>query len=186
MPHSTAGVHTKLMAALNTSKPRSSKGVKRKHEDDNDLRAVIESILTNDNGDNSNNDNDNNIGSDDNNSSTIDKLSWVDCWIDQPPGKRGCVSKDTWLGWGKLEIMRVTGITEAQYIRYMVSLSIVLAVWLTDSIFTQKSTHCLCDCYFDVLKGFCKNVRINSTGFAIIVKEVCLILCHSLSIISIC
>ena len=174
------------MAMLNTSKPRSSKGVKRKHDDDNDLCAVIESILTNDDGDNSNNDNDDNIGSDDNNSGAIDKPSWVDCWIDQPPGERGRVSKDAWLGWGKPEIMRVTGITEAQYIRYMVSLSIILAVQLTDSIFTQKSAHRLCDHYFNVLKGFRKNVRINSTGFAIIVKEVRLILCHSLSIISIC
>ena len=174
------------MAALDTSKPRSSKGVKRKHDDDNNLRTVIESILANDDGDNSNNDDDDNIGSDDDNSGAIDKPSWVDRWIDQPPGEQGRVSKDVRLGWGKPEIMRVTGIMEAQYIRYMVSLSIVLAVRLTDSIFTQKSAHRLCNCYFDVLKGFCENVRINSTGFAIIVKEVRLILCHSLSIISVC
>ena len=174
------------MATLDTSKPRSSKGVKRKHDNNNDLCAVIESILANNNSDNSNNDDDDNIGSDDDNSGAIDKPSWVDCWIDQPPGERGHVSKDAQLGWGKPEIMRVTGITEAQYIRYMVSLSIVLAVWLMDSIFTQKSAHRLCDRYFNVLKGFRENVRINSTRFAIIVKEVCLILCHSLSIISIC
>ena len=174
------------MAVLNTSKPRSSKGVKRKHDDNNDLCMVIESILANNNSDNSNNNNDNNSGSDDNDSSTIDKLSWVNCWINQPSGKQGHVSKDTQLGLGKLEIMRVTGITEAQYICYMVSLSIILAVQLTDSIFTQKSVHHLCDHYFDVLKGFCENGRINSTGFAIIVKEVHLIHCHSLSIISIC
>ena len=174
------------MAALDTSKQRSSKGVKRKHDDDNDLCAVIESILANNNSNNSNNNDDDNISSDDDNSGTIDKPSWVDRWINQPPSEQGHVSKDAWLGWGKLEIMRVTGITEAQYIRYMVSLSIVLAVWLTDSIFTQKSVHHLCDRYFDVLKGFRENVRINSTGFAIIVEEVCLILCHSLSIISVC
>ena len=87
VPHSTAGVCAKLMAMLNTSKPRSSKGVKRKHDNDNNLHTVIESILANDNSNNSNNNNDNNISSDDNNSGAIDKPSWVDRWINQPPGE---------------------------------------------------------------------------------------------------
>ena len=54
--HLTAGVRTKLMAALDNSEPGTSTGVKRKYGDNNDLRSMIQSILADSN---SNDDNDN-------------------------------------------------------------------------------------------------------------------------------
>ena len=176
-----------LMAALDSSEPRTSTGVKRKRGDDNDLRLMIQSVLADsDDNDNDDNDSDDSDDGDNYNADTIDKPSWVDCWVDQPPGERGRANRNGRLGWGKPEIMEVTGITEAQYSRYMVSLSIVLAVRLGDSIFTQKSAHRLCDHYFDVTKGFRENERSNPVGYEIIVEEVRPSHLHFFGIISIC
>ena len=172
-----------LMAALDNSEPRTSTGVKRKRGDDNDLRSTIQSILAySDDNDNDDNDNDN---GDDYNAGTIEKPSWIDCWVNQPPGERGRTIRNGRLGWGKPEIMEVTGITEAQYTRYMVSLSIVLALGLGDSIFTQKSAHRLCDHHFDVTKGFRDNQRSNPLGYDIIVEKVRPSHLHFFGIISI-
>ena len=63
-----------------------------------------------------------------------DALGWIGRWINRPLGEGGRKSKDRRPGWGKPEILKTAGIKEAQYNNYMVSILIILAVGLTDSI----------------------------------------------------
>ena len=42
---SHSGLHSKLMATLDANHTRPSKGIKRKHEDNNNLLAVFQSLL---------------------------------------------------------------------------------------------------------------------------------------------
>ena len=55
--HWTAGIHARLMAALDNSKSQTPTGVKRKRGDNNDLPSTVQSILA-DNDDSDNDDGD--------------------------------------------------------------------------------------------------------------------------------
>ena len=91
------------------------------------------------NNNNNNNSNSNsNVRNNRNDASTPNKPSWVDSFVDQPYGERGCTTKGQRVGWKKQEVLDVTGITEAQYTRYMVSFSIILAAGFTDSISSRN------------------------------------------------
>ena len=123
------------MAALDTIQPQPSKGVKRKRDndenDDNDTlkrfrRLLAQSYDDNDNdeyGSDSDNDDNNNNGNDNDNDNNDDndETNWINRWIDKPFGEGGRKNKEGRPGWGKPEILKTAGITEAQYNRYMVS-----------------------------------------------------------------
>ena len=118
---------------------RSSKGVKRKrdNDDDDDTLTIFRNLLAhkfdeNDKDDENDEDKDSEDSEDDEN--VDDALGWIGRWIDRPLGEGGCKSKDGRPGWGKPEILKTAGIKEAQYNNYMVSILIILAVGLTDSI----------------------------------------------------
>ena len=131
----------KPTAALNTNQTRPSGQGKRKRDDD-ELFELFQSFLEciDNNNNNDDNDNDNNDNDNDNDGcNEVDKysevdMSWIDRWVDKPAGERGRMNKEGRPGWGKPEIMQVTGIMEAQYNLYMVCFSVFLVVELTDSI----------------------------------------------------
>ena len=122
---------------LDTIQPQPSKGVKRKRDnnenDDNNTlkrfrRLLAQSYDDNDNDENGSdsdndddNDDDNDNGNDNDNDDDDDKTSWINRWIDKPFGEGGRKNKEGRPGWGKPEILKTAGITEAQYNRYMVS-----------------------------------------------------------------
>ena len=107
------GVRTKPVATLQSNGTQLSKRLKRKLDDDDRLRAPIEKSLDDNDNDNDNNDNDRNEDNDGGN--TNENPSWVDHWIDQPASERGRKNREGRLRWGKPEILKVIGITEAQY-----------------------------------------------------------------------
>jgi len=117
------------VATLDANHTRPSKGIKRKHEDDNNLLAVFQSLLAHvADGD------EDEITTDDSSDKDHEEgTSWINHWIDKPLGERGRKNSDTRPGWGKPEIMKTAGITEEQYNRYMVSFLVVLVVEPTDS-----------------------------------------------------
>jgi len=131
-------IHAWLIAALDTIQTQPSKRVKRKHDDDDDddedALTVFRSLLTYDNNNNNNNkareDNDN----DNSDEEEDDKSSWINRWIDKPPGEGGRKNKDGRPGWGKPEIMKTAGITDGQYNRYMVSFLVIFTVGFINSI----------------------------------------------------
>jgi len=92
--------------------------VKRKcdddDDDDEDALTVFRSLLVYDN----DNDNDNKAREDNDNDNSNeegdDKSSWINRWIDKPPGEGGRKAKDGCPGWGKPEIMKTAGITDGQ------------------------------------------------------------------------
>jgi len=137
-------IHVKLIAALNTIQTQSSKGVKRKRDNDNnDALTVFQSLLTykNDQDDKDDKDNkdDKDEDSEDNGNDNSDKdgnnkTSWINCWINKPPGEGGRKNKDECPGWGKPEILKTAGITGDQYNCYMVSFLVIFAVGLINSI----------------------------------------------------
>ena len=101
---------------------------------DEDTLTVFRSLLAYDNDNNNNNkaceDNDNNNS----NKEGDDKSSWINRWIDKPPGEGGHKAKDGRPGWGKPKIMKTTGITDGQYNCYMVSFLVIFTVGFIDSI----------------------------------------------------
>ena len=140
-------IHAKLIAALDTIQTQSSKGVKRKRDNDNnDALTVFRSLLTYENDQDDEDDEDNeddqdnkdedseDNGNDNSDKDGNDKTSWINCWIDKPPGEGGCKNKDERPGWGKPEILKTAGITGDQYNCYMISFLVIFAVGLINSI----------------------------------------------------
>ena len=105
------GVRTKPVAALQSNRTQLSKRLKRKLDDDDRLRAPIEKSLDDDDDD----DDDDDHNEDNNSGNTNENPSWIDHWIDQPAGERGRKNREGRLGWGRPEILKAIGITEAQY-----------------------------------------------------------------------
>ena len=133
------GVRTKAAAALQTNRLRLSNRLKRKPDDDDRLCAPVEEGLDeadNDNNDNNNEDEDHNEDND--GGDTSDNTGWINHFVDQPAGEHRRKNREGRLGWGKPEILKATGITEAQYTMYMVCISVILAVGLVDSIFPRN------------------------------------------------
>ena len=98
----------KLIAALDTIQTQSSKGVKRKHDNNNDdALTVFRSLLTYKNDEDDKDDKDDKDDQDD---------------------------KDEHPGWGKPEILKTASITGDQYNHYMVSFLVIFAVGLINSI----------------------------------------------------
>ena len=115
---------------------------------DKDRALDIIRSLFDDDDNNNNDDDDNNEACEDEEGnyngedSTID-MSWVGHWINKPPGERGHRNREEHSGWGKTEIEKVAGITDAQYSRYMVSFVVILAVEHTDS-FLHRNPRIFC------------------------------------------
>ena len=103
------GVRTKAAAALQTNRLRLSNRLKRKLDDDDRLCAPVEEGLDEDDDDNNDDEdrNEDNDGGD-----TNDNPGWIDYLVDQPAGECGRKNREGRLGWGKPEILKVTGITE--------------------------------------------------------------------------
>ena len=140
----------KLVATIDTIQTWSSKGVKRKHDDNDDGNAltIFWKLLTHKDENNENDENDQNEYGEDNKDSQDDenmddKRSWINCWIDKPPSEGGRRDKEGCPGWGKPEILKTAGITEAQYNRYMVSFHVSFAVGLIDLIL-PRCPHTIC------------------------------------------
>ena len=114
-----------------------------------------------------------------------DETSWIDRWIDKPPGEGGRKNKEGRPGWGKPQILETAGITDDQYHRYMVSFLGIFTVGLTDSISPRcPSAHRLCERYFDVTKTFKDNVTLHPAEYGLIVEKVrpiISVLLHSLT-----
>ena len=111
------------MATLDASKTQPPKGIKRKRDDDDRVVAMFEALLAR-NADDTEDDGGPGDESEEDESdedTQADDESWIDHWVDKPPGERGRKNKEDRPGWGKPEIMTAAGITEDQYHRYMVS-----------------------------------------------------------------
>ena len=118
------------MSALDANQIRSSKGVKRKRDDDNNILTAFQSLLTQVSGHEDSNDEDDNRNEEDEDDNGDTAVSWIDRWVDKPIGERSRKNSERRPGWGKAEMMEAAGITEDQYNRYMVSF--ILVVELTD------------------------------------------------------
>lgn len=100
------------MAALESGQ---AKGVKRKHDNNDNTFSMFQNLLTgaasNENGFDDYDCNDNDDDS---------RTSWINHYIKQPYGERGRTDTDDRCGFGKAEILEVADITNAQYRCYMV------------------------------------------------------------------
>jgi len=174
------GLHTELAAAFGTSKgqPRTRALYK-----DNKLIALCQRVATHmangyddkdDDGDNDDNDDDDNDDNDNDNddNDNDDNDSWYDCWVKKPVGEHGWWTKDGCKGWGLVDILAVACITETQYRHYLVS-SLLFLQSTSLTLFIQKSTHRLCNHYFDTTPSFCHNQVTRPAQYALIIEKVC-------------
>ena len=102
------------MAALESGQ---AKGVKRKHDDNDNTFSMFQNLLagaTNNENGFDDNDDDCNDNDDDR------RMSWINHYIKRPYGERGRHNTDDRRGFGKAEIMEVADLTSDQYRRYMV------------------------------------------------------------------
>lgn len=122
-------IRTETIAAIDSVQTQSSKGVKKKRDnDDDDAFTNFRRLLTHENNENGDSDYGEEEGKHEDGENGDDDASWIDRWIDKPSGLGGRKNKEGRPGWGKPEILKTAGITEGQYDQYMVSLLAIFAV----------------------------------------------------------
>jgi len=91
------GFHAKLTAGPETNQTQPSKGFKRKFGDHAGMFALFQDFLmhaTYDNEDDGNEGDNHDKEDKDNEDGNID-ISWIEHWVDQPAGERGCKHTET-------------------------------------------------------------------------------------------
>ena len=113
--HSITSPPQKCVTTLDTNIGHASQRVNRTIDNDDDLLAVCQDIITHTADNNCNEDN-NCDGANYN-----DEHSWIGCWVSQPEGEQNWKSQEGHHRWGKPEILKAANIMEEQYKFYMVS-----------------------------------------------------------------
>lgn len=119
-------IDAKPTAALSPKENLPSKTVKKKIRNDDDLYTVVQNTPA------ASNDNAGDVGDDTDGDDTETNFNtdWIGVLVDKPRGERGRADRTDRRGWDKARILRRAGITEAQYHRYMASISLILSVEL--------------------------------------------------------